>query len=222
MIKVVPAVIPFNKSQLEEEISTVSAFADTVQVDISDGVFTRTKTWPYNGQDKEYFEKLKSEEVGWPKWEDVDVELHLMVEKPEEVLLDWVHTGISAVVCHIETISDFRKIKEICDKNEVSIGVAIKPGTDVERLEEVAGIANFIQVMGSNALGNHGVELDESAIEKIKILREKYPEKIIAIDIGVNMETKDILVEAGANKLISGSAILESQSPEEAYNELSF
>ncbi|KND49113.1 MAG: hypothetical protein AB198_02730, partial [Parcubacteria bacterium C7867-003] len=102
MIKVLPAIIPINKSQLEEEIKKVSYFADLVQIDISDGVFTNTRTWPYNGQDRDYFEKLKTEEEGWPRWEDTDVELHLMVQSPETVLEEWIATGASAVVAHIE------------------------------------------------------------------------------------------------------------------------
>jgi pentose-5-phosphate-3-epimerase len=59
MTQVLPAIIPVNKEQLFEEMSKVSHFAELVQVDISDGVFTNTRTWPYNGQDRDYFEKLK-------------------------------------------------------------------------------------------------------------------------------------------------------------------
>ena len=75
--------------------------------------------------------------------------------------------------------------------------------------------------MGSDRLGEHGVELDEKAVEKIKLLRELYPDSIIAIDIGVSLETKDELTEAGATKLISGSAILEAENPREVFDELS-
>jgi ribulose-phosphate 3-epimerase len=217
MTKVLPAIIPINKEQLTEEIEKVSHFADLVQVDISDGVFTNTRTWPYNGQDREYFEKLKTEEEGWPKWEETDVELHLMVSKPENVLEEWVATGVSSVVAHIEATEDFQKVIDICREKNVSVGVAIKPSTDISKIENFVEQVDFIQVMGSDLLGKHGVELEEKSLEMIKSLRAKFSNSIIAIDIGVTEENAETLVDAGVNKLISGGAILNSDNPKEVY-----
>jgi 3-keto-L-gulonate-6-phosphate decarboxylase len=70
-------------------------------------------------------------------------------------------------------------------------------------------------------LGKHGVELDFKAVEQIKKLRKLYPESIIAIDIGVSLNTKDELISAGVTKFISGGMILESDNPEEVFRELS-
>jgi ribulose-phosphate 3-epimerase len=217
MTKVLPAIIPINKEQLTEEIEKVSHFADLVQVDISDGVFTNTRTWPYNGQDREYFEKLKTEEEGWPKWEETDVELHLMVSKPETVLEEWIATGVSSIVAHIEATEDFQKVIDICREKNVSVGVAIKPSTDISKIENFVEQVDFIQVMGSDLLGKHGVELEEKSLEMIKSLRAKFSNSIIAIDIGVTEENAETLVDAGVNKLISGGAILNSDNPKEVY-----
>ena len=221
MIKVVPAIIPHTKEQLEEEIRKVVSFADLVQIDISDGIFVPTKTWPYNGRDMDYFEKLKTEEEGWPKWEDIDFEIHLMIKNPEEKVLDWIHTGASAIVAHIEATDNFQKVVDICRENNVSVGVAIKPSTDDKLLKPFVSQVDFIQVMGNDLLGKHDVPLDSKAVERIKSLRNLYPERIIAIDIGVSIDTRDILIGAGANKLISGGAILGSDNSEEVFMELS-
>lgn len=218
MIKVLPAIIPINKIQLEEEIKKFSAFADLVQVDISDGTFAPVKTWPYNGRDAEYFENLKNQNDGWPKWEDVDIELHLMVSHPENMLNEWISTGISTVVAHIEATTDFQKVIDICKENSVSVGVAIKPSTDISKIENFVSQVDFIQVMGSDNIGRHGIELENIAIDTIKELRSKFPERIIAIDIGVNEDTAETLVNAGANKLISGSAILNAVDPESVWD----
>ncbi len=220
MTKVLPAIIPVNKEQLFEEIGRVAYFADLVQVDISDGVFTNTRTWPYNGQDRDYFEKLKTEEEGWPKWEDTDVELHLMVKNPEDVLEEWIATGVSAVTCHIEATDDFQKVIDICRNKGVSVGVAIKPNTNIERIEKFVPQTDFIQVMGSDLLGKHGVSLEERSIEMIKSLRVKYPNSIIAIDIGVTEENAETLVDSGVNKLISGGVILNASNPKEVFDYL--
>ena len=221
MIQVVPAIIPKIKEQFEEEINKVSKFASLVQIDISDGVFTSFKTWPYNGRDTEYFDKLKTEEEGWPKWEDVDFEIHLMVQSPEEVVLDWIRSGASAIIAHIEATEDFQKVIDICKEHSVAVGLAIKPKTDIALIAPFVEQIDFIQCMGSDSLGKHGMELEDRAVEQIKALHALYPERIIGIDIGVNTDTKETLVEAGASKLISGSAILDADYPEEVFNELS-
>src|SRR3989344_4452527 len=127
MTQVLPAIIPQTKQQLEEEIKKVSGFAKLVQVDISDGKFTSVKTWPYNGRDGEFFEQLKREEIGWPNWQDVEFEIHLMAQNPENVVGDWVHTGVSAVVAHIEATQDFQRVIDICRESAVEVGIAIKP-----------------------------------------------------------------------------------------------
>ncbi len=218
MTKVLPAIIPVNKIQLEEEIQRVFSFANFVQIDIADGTFAPVKTWPYNGRDEQYFEELKNQMAGWPKWEEVNIELHLMVAHPENMLEEWISTGIGAVVAHIESTTDFQKVVDICKSHEMSLGVAIKPSTDISKLEPFVSQVDFIQVMGSENIGRHGVDLEKSAIEMIKELRKKYSESIIAIDIGVNEDTAEILVEAGANKLISGGAILNSENPGEVFD----
>ena len=221
MTKVLPAIIPVNKIQLEEEISKVSGFADFVQVDIADGTFAPVKTWPYNGRDEDYFEQLKTQEAGWPKWEDVDIELHMMVAHPEKVLQEWISTGISSVVAHIEATQDFQKVIDICKENNISVGISLKPSTDIVEIAPFVSQVDFIQVMGSDNIGRHGVELEELAVDKIKELRKLYPERIIAIDIGVNEENAETLVEAGVTKLISGGAILNSVDPASVFDFLS-
>ncbi len=230
-MKVLPAIIPSSKQQMEEEFLKVSHFAELVQLDISDGIFTGVKTWPYYGRDLEYFEQLKNEEAGWPKWEDVDIELHLMVVHPENVVEDWIKTGVVSVIAHIEATTNFQKFIDICKEKGVGVGVAIKPSTNIDLLkpfvkqahpvgdldgsqsESVTNGVDFIQVMGSDLLGKHGVELEDKAIEMIKTLRSRYPDSIIAIDIGVTEQNAETLVNAGANKLISGGTILNSPDP---------
>lgn len=216
---VVPAIIPRNKEQMLEEIKKVSGFANLIQIDISDGEFTPFKTWPFNGQDTDFFAKLKTEEEGLPYWDNIDYEFHLMINDPEEYVEGFIHAGAKTIIVQIEAVRDFKKILDLCRQNEVSLGIAIKPKTDTNKLE-VAGEADFFQVMGSDMLGKHGEKLDDRAVEKIKEIKNIYPDKNIAIDIGVNGETKDVLADAGATKLVSGSDILDSENPEEEYNNL--
>ena len=167
-----------------------------------------------------HVEELKNEEIGLPQWEFCDFEFHLMVQNPEEVLYNYIEVGAATIVAHIESTKNFQKIIDDCRKYNVGIGLAIKPSTDVSLILPFVPQVDFIQCMGSNQLGKHNTELDINAIKMIKELREIYPKSIIAIDIGVNLLTKEILIEAGANKFVSGSAILGAENPKEAFEEL--
>ncbi len=217
---VVPAIIPKSREQMEEEIKKVSGFAELIQIDISDGIFTPFKTWPYNGVDYDYFEKLKTEEEGLPRWENIEYEFHLMIQDPEEYVESFIHAGASTIIVQIEAVNNFEKILNFCKEAEVSLGVAIKPKTDIEKIKAIVDQVDFIQVMGSDMLGKHGVELEEGAIEKIKEVKKHYPDRVIAVDIGVNLDTKELLKDVGVTKFVTGSAILNSSNPQEVYSEL--
>ena len=220
MISIVPATIPQSKEQLEEEIKRVASFAPLVQVDICDGVFVKNKTWPYNGRDQDFFAELKAEHVGWPEWEKTDIEVHLMVKNPEETIGDWLGSGISSLVVHVEATDKFEDIIALCRNYSVSIGLAIKPRSELRTIEALVPHVDFIQCMGSDTLGQHGVPLEPRVLPRIVELRKLYPERIIAVDIGVTEETLPELVAAGASKFIVGGTILEASNPKKVYDEL--
>jgi pentose-5-phosphate-3-epimerase len=64
--------------------------------------------------------------------------------------------------------------------------------------------------MGNDKIGHQGIPLDEQVYERIKVLREKYPDLPIAVDIGVNKNTAPLLIKSGATKLIAGGAIFKT------------
>jgi pentose-5-phosphate-3-epimerase len=66
--------------------------------------------------------------------------------------------------------------------------------------------------MGSDNIGHHGEELDPAVLDKIRDFKKKYPEMVAGVDIGVNHDTAGELVEAGATRLVSGSAIFYSEN----------
>lgn len=215
MAHVIPAIIPKNFTHIEEHVSLVKDFVDYVQVDITDGTFTRHTTWPYVGDTGEYA-KLVQEEMGLPFWEDVDYEFHLMIEKPEETVLDWIKLGASRIIVQLESTTEMRAIIDMCKAASVEVGIALKPSTDHELLAPFISDMSCIQCMGNDELGRHGAPLDLSVLEKIKTLREKYPEMNIAIDIGVHEDTAKDLVDAGVDTLVAGSAIFDAENIAEA------
>jgi len=215
MTIVIPAIITKNFTQLENKVALVKDYTEFVQVDITDGKFTHNMTWPYIGDEGEYAQ-LVTEEIGLPFWEEVDYEFHLMIEKPEETVGEWIKIGASRIIIQIESTEKMQEIIDQCKTAGVAVGIALKPSTDNKLLAPYTEQIDCIQCMGNEELGRHGAPLDVSVLEKIKFLRETYPDINIAIDIGVHKETAGDLVDAGADTLVAGSAIFDTENVAEA------
>ena len=220
MIEIVPAILPKDFQEILAKLELVKGVAQTVQIDIADGKFAPTKTWPYVGDHGE-INSLMNEEEGFPFWKDFDFEFDLMVAKPQEAVPFWVRAGASRVILHIEsappdTLSDL--IGEW--KHVVDIGLALKPLTPLEELETFLHEVSFVQCMGNDRIGFQGVALDEKLVlPRITHLRKKYPELTISVDIGVSLDTAPRLIEAGATRLVAGSAVFGKANPAEAVRE---
>jgi len=97
-------------------------------------------------------------------------------------------------------------------EKDVSVGVALNIDTQNETLDRYLPKIDLVQFMGIARIGYQGEPFDERVIPKIKELREKHPETIISVDGGVGFETAPALIEAGVNRLVSGSEILEDEN----------
>jgi ribulose-phosphate 3-epimerase len=75
--------------------------------------------------------------------------------------------------------------------------------------------------MGIHDIGSQGQPFDTEVLERIKHLKNLFPELIISIDGSVNEKTIPLLLEAGADRFVSGSAILNDENPKSAYERLS-
>lgn len=223
MIEVIPAIIAKDYEELKNEIALVRGIVAVAQIDICDGIFVKNVTWPFgSAQGKpfknldEHFGRIINEQEGMPFWEDIDFELDLMVADAVENFDLYLKLGARRIIFHLEAVGDAQDFKEYLEgidvyvRDAVEIGVALNPSTPLEQIFPLIQHMNFVQCMGSDQLGYHGMELDERVYGKIKTLREKYPDLPIAVDIGVNTTTAPQLVTAGATKLVAGKAIFGS------------
>ena len=219
-IEIIPAIIPQNFEHLKSQLFLVRGLAPVVQIDVADGIFAPTITWPYGGGDKEIFSKILEGEEKLPFWEDFNFEAHLMIESPENSIDDWLSVGASSLVIHFESSDNLNSLIEKITSRNIVAGLALLPKTPNEKIYPLVDKVGFVQFMGNDEIGRHEVSLDDKVIDKIKDLRQKFPEKPISIDIGVNYNTVADLVRAGATKLVSGSAIFDADNMEEAIEEL--
>lgn len=204
---IIPAVIPNDFQEIVKKISVIRLFVKTFQIDITDGQFVPSKSWPFLGSG---FEKL-------PFANEIYFEADLMVQNPEEIIEDLIKIGFKRLVFHIETFEDFNRIENIC-AGRVEVGLAVLPSTEISDFESLVEKVDVIQFMGINRIGFQGEVFNTDVLEKIKFFKEKYPEKIVSVDGGVSLENYKSIIEAGADRLVSGSAIFNSDDIIETIN----
>lgn len=212
MIEIIPAVIPKNLNIIREKFSQVVGVVSKVQMDIVDGVFAPSVTWPFDkGQGDELLHMVRGEEK-FPFIDELLIEVDMLILHPIETIPDLLTIGIKSFVVHIDSTDHVKECIETIKNAGRRVGVALKPSMDLELLQPYILDVDFVQFMGNDKVGYNGVELDEQVIEKIKEFHKSHPSIPIQIDIGVNFDTAHSLIEAGATSLISGSAIFDSEN----------
>ncbi|PIP87270.1 hypothetical protein COW81_00945 [Candidatus Campbellbacteria bacterium CG22_combo_CG10-13_8_21_14_all_36_13] len=216
MTRVVPAIIENTRKEIMHEVNLVRGFVDTVQVDILDGVLGHTKTWPFTDDNaRDELEILKNTNIKLIDG-NIKFELDLMIDRPEYFIDLLLGTGASTFIFHIDSTSVMNDLIDKVKSNGFEVGIAIRPSKSNDLLLPYFDKIDFVQFMGSDKIGYHGVSLEEKVYEKVINLRKVNPDVTIAVDIGVNKITAPKLVEAGVNKLVAGSAIFDHINIEES------
>lgn len=221
MVEIIPAVMPQTFGELRERTEEVVGLVRTIQIDVMDGVFVPEKSWPYS-EDPAMLERLERDGEGLPSWEDINVEVDLMVQEPEDIFADWIGVCVSRMIVHIESMEEPRRVVPLLRGyleahqgsgdclDTIELGLAIDVQTPLESLYELLPYADFVQCMGIAKIGYQGQPFDERVIPKIEAIRALHDDVIISVDGAVNHDTARSLVDAGATRLVSGSAIFSA------------
>jgi ribulose-phosphate 3-epimerase len=242
-MEIIPAILPKDFAELEEKVGLVKGMAPLVQVDICDGKFTPKPGWPYKKQD-DNFAAILREERGLPFWEDVDYEMDLMIDLSGEMsaveaeLEHWVLSGAQRLIIHWESLlkSDTSEKSDSSKRSgnpatatermeaiitflqgRVEIGIAIGLETPVDDIAPFIHDIDVVQCMGIAKIGFQGQPFDSRVLDKVRELKERFPERAVSVDGGVSIETAGMLRDAGADRLIVGSAIFDNENVVDAY-----
>lgn len=229
MAEIIPAILPKNYEDLKNKIALVRGTVPVVQVDICDGVFVKTVSWPFlsrvesrDGNDflennlDEHFRRILNEQEGLPFWQDIDFELDLMVHDAVENFDVYIKLGPRRVIFHLEAVGDLEAFKHFLEgidnytRDMVELGIAIGVTTPTKQIFPLVDCIDFVQVMGIDHIGAQGEDFDEKCLEHIKTLKQKFLDLVISVDGGVDLETAPALISAGASRLAIGSAIFDS------------
>ena len=207
---IVPAVIPQSEAEIKAYAGQL-LFSPEFHLDIVDGKFVPTTSWPYVPAGKPIAVK--------PYLDCYTLEVDLMVADPLTAAEQWVEAGADMLVFHVETLEK-TAFEHFVNTARVSIGVSAHGDTSLDTLLAYAASADYIQLMGIREIGAQGLPFDEEVLEKIARLKKELPNMSITIDGSVNADTIVRLKNAGADRFICGSAIVKQSDPAAAHKAL--
>ncbi|XP_065177792.1 ribulose-phosphate 3-epimerase-like [Sycon ciliatum] len=150
---------------------------------------------------------------------DAFFDLHMMVAEPEKWVDDMADAGANMYTFHLEAAKDPRALIDQIRKAKMQVGIAIKPNTPVEDVLELAELADMVLVMTVEP-GFGGQSFMEHMMPKVEKIRARYPEKLIEVDGGVGLKTIGHCAKAGANMIVSGTAVVRSDDPKSVMDEM--
>ena len=146
------------------------------------------------------------------------LDVHLMITDPCDFIDDFAEAGAEIISVHIEANNPKEAI-ELIKKKNIKAGIALNPSTPEDAIMPVVDEADIILVMSVEP-GYCGQSFHEDAINRVRNYKEKYPEKIIEVDGGVSTDNSRKLIRAGADILVAGSAIFNSDNPIDTINQM--
>lgn len=145
------------------------------------------------------------------------LDVHLMVESPERYIDKFADAGADIITIHQEACKPLRETVEHIHKRGKKAGIAIKPGTDIEVLDDYFDIADMFLVMTVEP-GFGGQKYMDICTDKIRNLRKRLSERgfdtDIQVDGGITRENVDTPLAAGANVIVMGSSIFKGNITE--------
>ncbi len=205
-----PSILSADFANLEKEIKKIEPYVSWLHIDVMDGHF------------------VPNISIGVPvvksirKITNLFLDTHLMIENPIKYIDAFSLAGADLVTFHYEaakdkTIETIKKIKE----NNKKVGLSIKPKTKVEEIKDYINLVDLILIMTVEP-GFGGQKFMDECAKKITEIKNysKNDNLIIQVDGGINDKTARICTNLGANCLVAGNYIYNSDNIEEAIKSL--
>ena len=199
---IAPSLLSANKERLGEEIKLVESLgAEYIHWDIMDGKFVATPSALLSSQLKEFAHIHKMVN-----------DVHIMVEDPKKVSVEFIKAGADIVTFHVEaTHYDEKETIEVIDLIHsfgVKAGLSIKPCSSVEQVAPFLDKIDLVLVMSVEP-GKGGQKFMPEALDKIaelrRIIDKNHYKCLIEVDGGINGETGQACLKAGVDILVAGS-----------------
>ena len=201
-IKIAPSILSADFGQLGSEIKKLEkAGADMIHIDVMDGHFVPNLT------------------VGPPvikalrKYTKLPFDVHLMISPVHKYIKDYAEAGADIITIHPEATDNLQESIEHIKKFGKKVGVSLNPNTQIDIIEKLLVEINLVLIMSVHP-GFAWQKFIPNVLDKIKELKKIKDEKNLNFDIevdgGINFDNSKLVIEAGANILVSGTTIFKN------------
>lgn len=207
---IAPSILTASFCNLEKTIKELEyAGADYLHLDVMDGVFVPQITFG-----TKIIEDIK-------KISKLPLDAHLMIVNPEKHIDSFAKAGVDMISVHFEGNIHLHKLIMQIKSHNIKAGIVVNPHTRIDVIEPLIDDIDNILIMTVNP-GFGGQKFIEKSIEKIKQAKELIKNRniFISVDGGINLNTCSRVIDAGANFLVAGSAIIDSNNKKEIIEKL--
>ena len=206
MIKIAPSILSANFANLNKEISSINATnADLIHIDIMDGHYVPNITF---GPDIVKTIRNLSNKI---------LDVHLMIKPVKNFIENFIVAGADIISFHPEADTDPIEVIKLIKNHKCKVGIAIHPNVAIEEIKKFLKLIDIVVVMTvlPGFAGQKFMDNQISKISKLNDIKNQYKyDYEIEIDGGINNETAINCIRNGANILVAGSYIFNSNNIE--------
>lgn len=207
-----PSVLSCDFANIQRDVEMINnSDADWFHVDVMDGVFVPNISFgfPIVKAIKKHAKK--------------PLDVHLMIVDPDRYVEDFAKAGADILTVHYEACTHLHRTIQLIKSHGMKAGVALNPHTSVDLLENVIADLDLVLIMSVNPGfgGQKFIKNAELKVEQAKHLIHHHGSgALVEVDGGVNTETGKNLIKAGADVLVAGSFVFNSDDPVQTVSDL--